>query len=85
MVANAPTEEEKDTEWANFQAEYSENIWQEVISYITTEWMNEDIAKKFLKCYIDEFLHLGQRVTSRGEGGHSMIKKNLRYQQMTSS
>ncbi|EED15551.1 conserved hypothetical protein [Talaromyces stipitatus ATCC 10500] len=76
-LVNAYTEEEKDAEWNNFRAKYSHNVWDTVFEYIKKEWLQEDMAKHFLKCYTNEYLHLNKQASSQVEGAHWIIKRDL--------
>jgi hypothetical protein len=74
---NARTTREKDNEWAAFKAAYANETFQEVVEYIESEWLNQVTARKFLHCYTNEYLHFGELFTSRNEGSHRMIKRDL--------
>ncbi|EED16916.1 conserved hypothetical protein [Talaromyces stipitatus ATCC 10500] len=76
-LVNAYTEEEKDAEWNNFRAKYSHNMWDTVFEYIKKEWLQEDTAKHFLKCYTNEYLHLNKQASLQVEGAHWIIKRDL--------
>jgi hypothetical protein len=63
--------------WNNFKDQYNDDISRPLIAYIENEWLNEDTQHRFLHCCTDIYLHFDMRATSRGEGSHWMLKRDL--------
>lgn len=74
-VIGAPTVPEMIQTWADFRKEYSS--YNELLSYINDEWMNEDTMKRILHIHTNSYLHLGNQATSRVEGAHWCLKRDL--------
>jgi len=56
------------------QYDYTQHPW--LLQYIQKTWTRPWV-NKFIKAYTDRYLHLGNRVTSKIEGGHSILKNYL--------
>ena len=77
-VVNAITFEEKDSAWRDFKHKYRHPIWAPLIEYLRSEWLETRTARHFLHVYTTKnILHLDNTTTSRDEGAHSMIKRDL--------
>ncbi|EED16653.1 conserved hypothetical protein [Talaromyces stipitatus ATCC 10500] len=76
-IVYAKTKEEKDEAVNAFKAEYSSDIWQEVMDYINSEWLNDDITQRFLHCHLLDVKHFGQLITSQNESAHWTLKRDL--------
>ena len=77
-VVNAITFEEKDNAWRDFKHKYRHPIWALLIEYLRSEWLETRTARHFLHVYTKNVLHLDNNtMTSRDEGAHSMIKRDL--------
>ena len=46
-----------------------------MMEYLATTYITH--ASKWVKCFIDRILHFNTTTTSRGEGGHAILKKQL--------
>jgi hypothetical protein len=44
-------------------------------SHIERAWMSYQVP--FVRCFADEHIHLGMRVTSRAGGSHAIVKKYI--------
>jgi hypothetical protein len=69
QVVYASTEEDMNEMWQQFRAYYSENRYEDLISYIEEEW-----RERFVQAWVNNYLHFGNFATSRSEGGHGLIK-----------
>ena len=76
-VITAETIEEKDQNWNRFKHEYNSEVFREIVEYLKEEWLEDETARKFLHCYTKFYKHFGNSATSRAEGGHWMLKKDL--------
>jgi hypothetical protein len=76
-VVDAKTRARMLEAWNNFKDQYNDDIFRPLIAYIENEWLNEDTQHRFLHCYTDIYLHFDMRATSRGEGSHWMLKRDL--------
>ena len=56
------------------QRDYTQ--YPRLLQYIQKTWTGP-WANKFIRAYTDQYLHLGNRVTSKIEGGHSILKNYL--------
>lgn len=64
-------------------SEYNWNIiktkypakYPSVVDYVEKTWIVR--KEQFVRCYTDQYLHLGSRSTSRGEGSHFVIKRYI--------
>ncbi|OXV05951.1 hypothetical protein Egran_06282, partial [Elaphomyces granulatus] len=52
-------------------------VFREIVEYLKEEWLEDETARKFLHCYTKFYKHFGNSATSRAEGGHWMLKKDL--------
>ncbi|PIA55362.1 hypothetical protein AQUCO_00800248v1 [Aquilegia coerulea] len=59
--------------WKEFEVTYKEKV--NVVDYIKKIWL--PFKERFVKTWTDIHLHLGNRVTSRAEGAHAVLKKYL--------
>ena len=76
-VVDAKTRARMVEAWDDFKDQYNDEIFRPLIAYIEDEWLNEDTQHRFLHCYTDIYLHFDMRATSRGEGSHWMLKRDL--------
>ena len=51
--------------------------YDELVSYIKDEWMDDDTRKRILHIHTNSYLHLGNQATSRVEGAHRCLKRDL--------
>ncbi|PIA24917.1 hypothetical protein AQUCO_04100189v1 [Aquilegia coerulea] len=59
--------------WKDFEASYKEKVV--MIDYIKKTWL--PLKERFVKAWTDVHLHFGNRVTSRAEGAHGVLKSYL--------
>ena len=59
--------------WDQFMITYSDSG---CVEYLATTYVN-DHRRHFIKCYINKVLHFETTTTSRGEGGHAVLKRQL--------
>jgi hypothetical protein len=76
-VIQAPTIEQFDQHWLQFQTQYTTPKTQQCIAYLQKEWLKEGQRERLVKAWTDQYLHFGIRVTSRAEGAHAYIKRYL--------
>lgn len=76
-IVNAKTEETMWEQWRQFKRTYN-GPFTESIEYIRTHWMHHDIKRRFLNCFTSQFFHANQTTTSRNEGAHAILKKELK-------
>lgn len=76
QVVYATSEDVLNQRWAEFQDQYKDPIFQPVLQYIQSEWL-DDCPEQFLHLYTSHYLHLGETATSRTEGAHWLLKKDL--------
>ncbi|KAL1974139.1 hypothetical protein VTN31DRAFT_5699 [Thermomyces dupontii] len=69
------TEEDMVSKWEEFRKEYER--FPDVLKYIENQWLREPIARRFLRCYTKEYLHFDNVATSRVEGAHWSLKRDL--------
>ena len=62
--------------WKTLQEKYITE--SQLCSYLLNEWL-EPHKEKFITCYINKFLHFRNNATSRSEGGHRTLKRNLKF------
>jgi len=77
QVVYASTEEDMNEMWQQFRAYYSENRYADLISYIEDEWLSPGTRERFVQAWVNNYLHFGNFATSRSEGGHAQIKRDL--------
>jgi hypothetical protein len=75
-VINASTLPLKDTAWSEFKIKYGQ-VYRPVVDYIEDEWLRYGTARHFLHCYTGHVLHFGNSTTSRAEGAHWILKRDL--------
>ena len=63
-----------ETCWKAIQQDFGQ--YPDLLKYLTKTWINP-WATRFIQAYADQHLHFGNRVTSRIEGGHSILKTYL--------
>lgn len=74
-VIYSATEEIYTQNWQSFQDKYSAK-YDDMVSYVWNIWLYP-WADKIVTCYTNHIQHFGTGTTSRGEGGHSVIKARL--------
>ena len=72
-LVKAPDEISFDQGWIEFQIQYESK--KEVVDYCKKTWL--PYKKYFVDAWTENFTHFGNRVTSRAEGAHSLLKKYL--------
>ena len=77
-VIFALTVPEMERAWKAFVKTYRGEVFKPAIKYIQKTWMQDDIQRRFLRCYTNESRHFDQIASSRVEGAHSAIKRDLR-------
>ncbi|KAJ5145995.1 uncharacterized protein N7515_000559 [Penicillium bovifimosum] len=73
-IITAYTEEEMQELWSEFKREYSR--FRKFITYMTTEWF-ASCPRQFLRCYTKQYFHIDETTTSRVEGAHWTLKRDL--------
>lgn len=63
--------------WDTLQEDYG-HTHPEVIQYLKETWIGP-YKPKFVKHCTDKILHFGNTATSRGEGNHAVLKRNLGF------
>jgi hypothetical protein len=76
-IVNASTVPLKDTAWREFKDKYGQ-VYSLVVDHIEDEWLRYSTARHFLHCYTGHVLHFGNLTTSRAEGGHWVLKRDIR-------
>lgn len=74
LVVNAETEEKYQEEWRRFVDLYGGADC--LVEYIEDTYMCDKHC--FLKLYTNRLFHLGQNTTSKAEGAHALIKRDLK-------
>lgn len=77
VVISARSISQKDHEWARFKWTYQQPAFRKLLLYIESEWLQPQTERAFLRCYTNTYLHFGQIATSRSEGSHWQIKRDL--------
>jgi MULE transposase domain len=77
QVVYASTEGDMNEKWQQFKAYYSENRYTDFISYIEAEWLSPGTRERFVQAWVNDYLHFGNFATSRSEGAHGLIKRDL--------
>lgn len=72
-LINSHDESSFNEAWSLFEAQYKENA--AVLNYIRGTWI--PLKEKFVNAWTGQVAHFGNRVTSRGEGAHSQLKRYL--------
>ncbi|KAJ5855723.1 uncharacterized protein N7529_009667 [Penicillium soppii] len=75
-VIYATTFEAYNQKWEYFKNQYRDPIFEPLIDYIQSEWLN-DCPEKFLHYHTSHYLHLNEFATSRTEGAHWLLKQDL--------
>ncbi|XP_074300736.1 uncharacterized protein LOC141632047 [Silene latifolia] len=70
-VINASTIDEFRSAWESFSVK-----WEELAIYVINTWGKS--RKKFVNCYTNQYLHLGNTTISRVESSHSILKAWLK-------
>ena len=76
QVVYADSEQVLNKRWAYFQEVYGHPIYQPILQYIQSEWL-DDCPEQFLYLHTAHYLHLGETATSRTEAAHWLLKKDL--------
>ena len=74
-VIYAKTENAYYSVWRLLSDTYK-NIFSKKVDYLYNTWLVSH-KQKFVKCYTDKIRHYGNVVTSRVEGGHTVLKSKL--------
>jgi len=74
-VIGATTEDAFAAAWIVLQGAYPEPKFAVAIAYLENEWLRH--KEKFVHAWIDHHLHFGHRATSKAEGAHALIKREL--------
>ncbi|XP_058217649.1 uncharacterized protein LOC131328770 [Rhododendron vialii] len=72
-LVESPDESCFNEAWQRLQVDYEEKEY--VHNYIKNTWL--PFKEKFVKAWTGNHLHFGNRVTSRAEGAHAMLKRYL--------
>ncbi|KAF7140654.1 hypothetical protein RHSIM_Rhsim06G0076500 [Rhododendron simsii] len=72
-LVESPDESCFNEAWQHLQVDYKEKEF--VRNYIKNTWL--PFKEKFVKTWTGNHLHFGNRVTSRAEGAHAMLKRYL--------
>jgi hypothetical protein len=72
-----PTEDGMEARKASFLEALSHPIYQSAIEYIEKQWFG-DRAKQFMRCYLDGILYYDELTSSRVEGAHAKLKREIR-------
>ena len=72
----ASTEATYETAWNSLQETYESH--PAAVQYLLETWIRP-YKRKFIKCYTDQILHFNNNATSRSEGGHAVLKRNLGF------
>ncbi|OJD10243.1 hypothetical protein ACJ73_09873 [Blastomyces percursus] len=75
-VVQAQTDEIFIEAWDKLKAEYKDD-YPEVVRYIEKEWLTESTKHHLLNLYTKEYFHLDNQASSRAEGAHAVIKRDL--------
>ncbi len=74
-MIGATTEDAFAAAWIVLQGAYPEPKFAVAIAYLENEWLRH--KEKFVHAWIDHHLHFGHRATSKVEGAHALIKREL--------
>lgn len=74
-VVYAKTQEAYDSAWKELSERYKGSFPKKV-DYLQNTWLTPH-KERFVKCYTDKIRHYGNVVTSRVEGGHTVLKSKL--------
>ncbi len=75
VVIGATTEDAFDATWIALQGAYPEPEFATSITYLENEWLRH--KEKFVHTWTDHHLHFGHKATSKAEGAHALIKREL--------
>ncbi|KAH8937251.1 hypothetical protein BDL97_16G017700 [Sphagnum fallax] len=74
-VIGATTEDAFAATWIALQGAIPEPEFATTIAYLENEWLRH--KEKFVHAWTDHHLHFGHRATSKAEGAHALIKREL--------
>lgn len=74
-LIHSSTEELFNVNWDNFHAKWIEHT--ECLDYLSDLLFRHHYRRKFVACWTDKILHFGNVATSRVEGAHWALKRNL--------
>ncbi len=74
-VIGATTKDVFTAAWIALQRAYPELEFAVTIAYLENEWLCH--KEKFVHTWTDHHLHFGHRTTSKAEGAHALIKREL--------
>ncbi|XP_078159354.1 protein FAR1-RELATED SEQUENCE 5-like [Carex rostrata] len=72
-VVYSSTELEYKEHWKEFESKYMEK--KKALEYIENVWL--PLKEKFVGAWTDQYLHFGNRASSRAESAHAKLKKYL--------
>jgi hypothetical protein len=72
-----PTKDGMEARKASFLEALSNPIYQSAVEYIEKQWFGER-AKQFMRCYLKGILHYDELTSSRVEGAHAKLKREIR-------
>ena len=72
-IVYSSTEVEYNEHWKEFESSYMEK--KKVLEYIENVWLS--LKEKFVSAWTDEYLHFGNRASSRAESAHAKLKMYL--------
>jgi hypothetical protein len=76
-VVSARSISEKDREWARFKRTYQHPAFRKLLLYMESELLHQKTGRGFLRYYTNAYMHFGQVATSRSEGSHCRIKRDI--------
>ena len=74
-VIYAPSEDIFWESWGQFSLKYR-STHDDCVDYLLSTYIT-DYRQQFVRCYTDQVLHFNTTVTSRAEGGHAVLKRQL--------
>jgi len=74
-VIGAMTKDAFTAAWIAMQGAYPEPEFAASITYLENEWLRH--KEKFVHAWTDHHFHFGHRATSKAEGAHALIKREL--------
>lgn len=74
-IVHSPTEASFDAQWDSFHAKWIE--YTDCLDYLADLLFRFNHRRKIITCWTDKVLHFGNTATSRGEGAHWVLKRNL--------
>jgi hypothetical protein len=75
VVIGVTTKDAFAVAWIALQGAYPEPEFVTAIAYLENEWFRH--KEKFVHAWTDHHLHFGHRATSKAEGAHALIKREL--------